>query len=273
MAIPKNLISSSFARKFLGLFRRTRYHENLESVFFYTLHKCASTLFSHYLLEHVEGLRHVDYENEYFSGLRTVKAEFSDKGYIYGPIRVSVRAMEPTFSLFTKPVSSPDFVEGKKAIFMARDPRDMLVSSYYSYAYSHPSSPLEEIRDEQERIRKRILSKTVDEFVLGMAPHVHRDYQLLITLTQVCKRRVVLQYEDMVENFNDFVRDLTRYLTLRDDVIQELYSQSRPREKEDITAHRRSGRVGGFRDKLSSETIQSLNETFRDVMNEFGYAP
>jgi hypothetical protein len=34
---------------------------NRESIYFLTLHKCASTLFSDFILKNIIGLRHIDY--------------------------------------------------------------------------------------------------------------------------------------------------------------------------------------------------------------------
>ncbi len=39
-----------------------------ESVYFYTFHKCASSLFSNYVLRNIKGLVHVDYAVQISSG-------------------------------------------------------------------------------------------------------------------------------------------------------------------------------------------------------------
>src|SRR3954467_281701 len=40
-----------------------------ESVYFYTLHKCASGLFSDYVLKNARGLRLIDYADQFYNGV------------------------------------------------------------------------------------------------------------------------------------------------------------------------------------------------------------
>ena len=90
-------------------------------------------------------------------------------------------------------------------------------------------------------------------------------------LSQACDRRVVLTYEDMIENWSLFARNLTRYIDLDANVRNQIYERSRPREKEDRTSHRRDGRPGGFRGQLQEETIEELNNIFKPVIERYQY--
>src|SRR5438132_10534005 len=115
-----------------------------ESVYFYTLHKCASGLFSDYVLKNVRRLRLIDYEDRFYKG-EPVCVTFKEKGFIYGPIRVSNGPQSTIYSKLVEPASRTDFVRDKIAIFLIRDPRDILVSSYYSFGYTHEFSTVKEI--------------------------------------------------------------------------------------------------------------------------------
>jgi len=61
-----------------------------KSIYFYTLHKCASTLFSDFVLKNVNKLIHVDYASQIFTGKIQIgkQLSFKEKGFIYGPLRI-----------------------------------------------------------------------------------------------------------------------------------------------------------------------------------------
>jgi len=119
---------------------RTRFFvpQPLESIYFFTLHKCASTLFSSFVLKNLEGLTHVDYAKDLTSGRRSPRKAlpFHDYGIIYGPIRLSNDPENLISRHLIKPIYSPDFLTDKRAVFFVRDPRDILVSAYYSFGYT-----------------------------------------------------------------------------------------------------------------------------------------
>jgi len=96
-------------------------------------------------------------------------------------------------------------------------------------------------------------------------------FDLLQRLHRACERSVVLKYEDMINDFDSFAEGLTRFIPLRQHMLDELFRQSRPREKEDISSRRRSGKVRGFEDKLKPETIESLNESLAMVPRDFKF--
>lgn len=241
-----------------------------ESVYFYTLHKCASTLFSGYLLQHVEGLRLLDYAASIYHG-EDVNVVFEDKGYIIGPIRISANPFSEVYKRLVEPASSPEFIHDKTAIFLIRDPRDVLVSSYYSFGYSHGFSPVNQIREAQEALRAQIQQMTMDEYILSFADQTLRHFETIRCLDNVCGRSVVLKYEDMIDDFEYFSVQLTKYLNIKQPILQRLFEDSRPKQRENIFSHRRSGKAGGFRNRLMQPAIDILNAKFGDVLEYFQY--
>lgn len=244
-----------------------------ESVYFYTFHKCASTLFSGYVLKNIDGLHNIDYASQIFSGKRNAqkKLTFKKRGFIYGPIRISADETGPVGRMLVKPTINHSFIRDKIAIFLVRDPRDILVSSYYSFGFTHALSMVDEIRDMQEAKRRMIREQTIDEYVLQEVENQIKFFNILYNLSIACDRSVILRYEDMIDSFNSFAEQLLRYVSLRYDVIQSIYKKSRPQKTEDITSHRRSGQVQGFRHKLEEHTIEALNEKLADTLTLFGY--
>lgn len=244
-----------------------------ETVYFYTLHKCASTLFSSYILKNIEGLQHVDYAGQIHNGsiATNEKLIFRKRGYVYGPIRLSTDRIDPDYEMLIIPTSEHKFILDKIAIFFVRDPRDILVSAYYSLAYSHIFSPVKEIRERQEVTRNTIQTISIDEYVLECAQGQAKNFAALNQLADACERSIILKYEDMVNNFEYFIDQLSKSIVMDKDVVQEIYRRSRPKQKEEISSHRRSGRVGDFRNKLNEKTIESLNTTLEETLAKFKY--
>ena len=246
---------------------KTRY----ESCFFYTFHKCASTLFSSFLLKNIVGLRHVDYAKQIYLGENLGDIQFDRTGFVYGPIRISTGPKAPVFKLLVEPTCDPGFIRDKIALFLVRDPRDILVSAYYSFGFTHGLSKSDEIRELQLQDRKRIQARTIDEYALETACNILQHFETVDRLTKVCNRSIVLKYEDIIYNWDLFVKDLTKYITIKEPILAQLFEASRPREKENILHHRRSGRPFGFRSKFKDETLISLNEIFKGILSDFQY--
>jgi len=250
------------------------------SVCFYTFHRCASTLFADYLLRNIDGMTPIDYLSQIYHGHEPASLTFERRGHVYGPLRLTAGwapALEPSRGLVASVerlralVSTEEFVKDKTAMFLVRDPRDMLVSMYYSFGFSHGFSPVPEIRECQEQDRREIQGLTIDEFALTRVAHILAKFDEVERLSGACRRGVVLRYEDMIDKWDHFVDGLTRLLEIQPRVLKELYQRSRPREVEDVAAHRRSGRPGGFRAKLKPETIASLNVLLSRVLGRFRY--
>ena len=244
-----------------------------ESVYFYTFHKCASSLFSSYVLKNINGLYHIDYSAQVFSGYRKANREpsYKKRGFIYGPIRVSSDLTAPVGKRVVKPTIQPEFIRDKIALFLVRDPRDILVSSYYSFGFTHSLSNVEEVREHQLDVRKRVQEKTLDEYVLDEAETQVRYFKRMHKLCEICERSTLLRYEDMIQNFDAFAEKMCQFVSIEDTVLEGMYQRSRPKDSEDKSSHRRSGQVGGFRDKLQEATIQAANKKMAGILTLFGY--
>lgn len=246
-------------------------NEAEKSIFFITLHKAASSFFSSYVLKEVEGFKHVDYETELFLGKKDVDIIFEKKGCVYGAIRLLANPNAESFKIIEK-ITEKGFINNKKCIFMTRDPRDIMVSSFYSFGYSHILSPDKKIREKQLKNREKIQKKGIDRFVLGVAPSVDKRFEMMFELMKRCKNYIYLKYEDMLENYDIFYDKLTGFLPLKEEVKEKLYTLTRPQEEEDITKHKRSGKIGGYKEKLKPETIREINNQLKDVLLRFDYA-
>ena len=257
--------------KFQSFSKSIRLTAPPESVYFYTLHKCASSLFGDYVLKHVRGLRLMDYADRFYNGDPDECVTFEDKGFIYGPIRLSTGPTFPIYNRLIEPASRPDFIRDKIAIFLIRDPRDIVVSSYYSFGYTHEFSSVREIEQQQRELRENIRRTTIDAYAVDCARFFVRPFQTIDILAQACTRGIILKYEDMIYDWEKFSAGLTKYLDISRKVLRQIYQRSRPRQNEEQASHRRCGKPGGYVDKLPRSTIEVLNITFAPILTRFDY--
>jgi len=213
----------------------------------------------------------MDFAAQIYMGKNRKKIIFDHYGHIYGPIRISAERESPEFKKFVEPICKTDFIKDKIAIFMIRDPRDILVSSYYSFGFSHGFSSVQKIKDIQKERRRIIQSKTIDEYALENSDRILTNFNTLNKLIKDCNQSVLLKYEDLIENWEIFVKDLTKHIDIKESVLSNIYAKSRPRERNDLNSHRRSGAIEGFRKELNNETIGFLNEILKPIINQFGY--
>lgn len=245
-----------------------------KSVYFFTFHKCASTLFSFVVLKRAIGLRNVNYAQQLYSGRSFPRKPFTfqENGFIYGPIRVTpVFENNPVEDHLLGPVIQPDFLKSKRAVFLVRDPRAILTSEYFSYGFSHHLSNNKEVRQKQEVTRQEIQKATVDSYVLNNVQKMIGSFERLDFAQSQCQEKIVLRYEDLVEDFDNFIEQLCSFIPLRQSTIDLIYRESRPKQVEEISSHKRSGLPSGFRRKLLPETIDSLNKQLEPILKRFAY--
>lgn len=242
-----------------------------ESVYFLTFHKCASSLFSGYVLKNIEDLRSVDYSAMIYRNKAVKRLVFRKKGCVYGPIRLSADRRNEVYRRLVEPLMQTQYLHDKKSILLVRDPRDILVSAYYSFGFTHPLSKNKEIRESQLSDREVIQKLSLDEDVLRNAPILRDQFEAAYRLHQSCPQNRLLRYEDLIHNFSHFAEAFTEFCPVRSDVLEKIYRETRPQQKEEADSHRRSGLVGGYKEKLHADTTEQLNLILNDVLVKFSY--
>ncbi len=188
---------------------------------------------------------------------------FKPQGYLY--------------SVFGGMVEGIEDLEKFKIILMVRDPRDILVSSYFSTAFSHPLPGLQsDKRTAFELKRTWAKSVTIDEYVLAEAPrllnNLQRYHQLLLLRYP---HTLLLRYEDMIADFEGWLESIQHYTgcvishRLKSRLVENHQRQKPLAENRD--RHLRKGMAGDFRDKLTPETIGQLNLMYSGLLSLFGY--
>jgi len=240
------------------------------SVVFVTLHRCASTLFSGYVLKNSRDLRHIDYLGYMYANENKPMPVIRESGYVYGSIRLQDRG-HPR-EAFVEAIINSDGFRKARQLYWVRDPRDILVSMYYSFGGSHGISRVADFRNYQLRERERIGRLSLDEYVLAEAPNVNRKLVLMKSLLDGANEAICLRYEDMVRNFEEWFDDISRFLPVDREIRATLLQKTRPRNAEQLDKHRRSGKISGYREKLSGDTIAGLNRILGTALHDFGYS-
>ena len=153
-----------------------------------------------------------------------------------------------------------------------RDPRDVLVSLFYSVAYSHLLKS-KTGRGPTDKRRKDTLEKGINRFVIDNSAELKKRYEIYIT-ELLPKKVILLKYEDMVTNFKEWIIPIAQEFNLtieeKNKIIDQYTDEFIPK-KEDKYAHKRKMIPGDYKDKLKPETIEELNTTFKDVLQKLNY--
>lgn len=184
-------------------------------------------------------------------------------------------------------------IEDYWVILHLRDPRDVLVSMFYSYCYIHPGE-----MQPNTGYRREVAEAGIDAFVLGKAspkssgyrgdygtgghvedlignlPRRYSDYlERLVGQPNV----TLLKYEEMVGDYPSWLQKFLLPFPIDDKqrIIQQLVAQRQtlsPKRELDVMNHVRHVTPGDHKAKLHGSTIGRLNEIFAGTLAKLGYS-
>lgn len=247
----------------------------LDSVIFFTTHKCASN-FTNEILKKVEensdftlydygaligslsdrlkiSLDFENYLNNNYDHL------FYPYGEIYGPQR--------------KPLNFVG-VENYKKIFFFRDPRDILVSAYHSFGFTHPIPNSKILSEEFIRNRNKIQQQSIDDYVIEQAfkwiVPMFENYKKIYDETQ---NKIYLKYDYYTSDTKSFLKEIFNYFDIIDEnCINQLHKISNPiQETTNENSHKRSGKSGQWKVSLSKETQIKLNKILLPILRDWDF--
>jgi hypothetical protein len=203
------------------------------------------------------------------TAIEDVSNILTQPGYVFGVFR-----WLPEADLFDlNAMLRADSPRAARCLLLLRDPRDALVSLYFSDAASHPipkSGPLKEV---YEDARARLVNVPIDDYVLELAPiflrHYYRTMQLL-----ALPELTLLRYEDIVYDKLRLVRATADVMEAHADeatLVQIAEKYARIPSNETPAAHLRQAHPGDYTRKLAPATIEKLNGMFAPVLTTFGY--
>lgn len=165
-------------------------------------------------------------------------------------------------------------IRDRKFVLLVRDPRDALVSQYFSFGGRHVSHVLPEHRKERvlSELRKTAHLE-IDDYALHAARPLHAklvEYRDALDFS----RGLLLHYEDVYFDKLGALRRICDYFGLDAEpgVLEEVARANDVRPvREDVTRHIRKGAPGDHAEKLKPETIRELNSLFAEVAAAYGY--
>lgn len=262
------LRAARYPRESLFVNGYTRFAKTEPSVLFFTVHKCASMLMARMLAtvnRQTLGLTHLNLAGYFWDGSATggepvfthlnrhAQRYFLDQGILYAPLRHYVDIAH---------------LERARAFVMLRDPRDVLVSGYFSARYSHrpPANP--QRRQAFLDHRAKLETTSLDDYAMAFAPGVLERYEIY---RRHFPRDVLLTYEHMWHDFSSFIDRLAVILgiELDDNLRRELTAMAGVGDdrQDNMLAHRRKGTPGDFREKLRRPTVDRLSDMFSDILD------
>ncbi|MFQ5527968.1 MAG: sulfotransferase domain-containing protein [Thermoanaerobaculia bacterium] len=168
-----------------------------------------------------------------------------------------------------------DFSQSR-AVYLVRDPRDMMVSLFFSFAQSHVVPAKGQARDHMLAARKATQSAEPAEWAQrkrSYAPYLKQigEYRHKLVLS----RTRIYRYEDVIFRKREWLEDMAGFLEL-DLPTEELAliadrHDIRP-DREDPTAHVRQVKPGNHRRHLTREAIEHLNREFGEILEFYGYS-
>lgn len=166
-------------------------------------------------------------------------------------------------------------IAGKRFTLLVRDPRDALVSQYFSFGKKTGSHVAP--KNNQDAFKAKMAANDddteIDDYVLRAAPNLLEklsDYRAALNFDL----GLVARYEDVFFDKQTYLAAVFAHfgLEVAPQIIAAVAEANDVRpEKEDETQHIRKGTPGDHAEKLRPETIAALNDIFRDVGAFYGY--
>lgn len=184
---------------------------------------------------------------------------FAQSGYCFLGFRFLPRYLEK-FNL----------TESKK-IILIRDPRDILVSHYFSMKKSH-TIPEGKIGEKMLKQREKLQNMTVDDYVIDKANIFIDRFNKLALIQDDCFK--LFRYEDVVFNKVNWIKDILHFLEMEldsDQIETIAKKQDVFPSQENESSHIRKVTPGDYQEKLKPETITKLNEIFAQILSKYNY--
>ena len=181
------------------------------------------------------------------------------------------------YSVFGGMVEGIPELEKYRVILMIRDPRDVLVSEYYSYAFSHSEpSRLGDKYADFMRMRQKARTITIDEYVVSECDRVCVNYERYVSLLLDRYAHVlVTKYEEMTSDFEAWLKKILEHCEFKisDRLLESILNEAghlKPKQ-EDIHQHIRKGMPGDYKEKLDRKTIDCIDAKFSSMLERFDY--
>ncbi len=254
-------------------------HSRLVNIYHCTVHKAGSQwirkiLSDERILRH-SGLHIHHYQSHMPEGFdtRKVNERKFEKAFPEGTIVTPLYIDYENYKNFPKP-------KNYRTIFIMRDPRDLVISHYFSKKYSHELNPL------IKKIRERLISCPLQEGIIFIIDYLKEDgsFDALKSWTLVPKadkNTLVLRYESLIENKTDLFQKVFSHLNINmsdriltillEDYNFERLSKGRKPGLENKFSHYRKGIHGDWKNYFNLEIKNYFLAVTNNLLEVLGY--
>ena len=204
------------------------------------------------------------------NAIEDVGGALRKNGYIYGVFRW----LPENDLLRLSMLEAGSSARKAKVLTLIRDPRDVMVSLYYSDAKSHAGRKHVEANKKLNERKEQIAQMDLNDYVRLKTSSIFRHY-LRTTQVLALENVTLLRYEDIIYDKPKLVRAVSEAMYCDvDDATIEAIAQKNDKmpDSEREAAHVRQVHPGNYLKKLRPETIDLLNNKFKVIINSFGYA-
>lgn len=158
-----------------------------------------------------------------------------------------------------------------RRIAQVRDPRDMLVSHFYSLAYTHPLPDEPERRRDYLNMRAQLQETGIDRFALEHADYVASEFRHLRELQRGGAK--LLRYSEMVTDFPAWAAKAVAPLGAQSAHVAALVERFGHEfsPKKETLEHKRVMIPGDHEVKLARETVARLDEIFEKPLDTYEF--
>lgn len=163
-----------------------------------------------------------------------------------------------------------------KICLLVRDPRDCLVSQYFSMgrqqASSHaipkmnPESFLESLKSQG--------NQSIDDYVLTHSHVLFNKLKAYLSILEGNPNIKVFRYEDIYFDKHQFLINMLEWFSIPIDKSVALKMADKHDIRpaiEDVSSHIRKGEPGDHKNKLLPVTVAKISDQFRDLMKHYRY--
>ena len=165
-----------------------------------------------------------------------------------------------------------DFKQTKN-VLLIRDPRDMLVSLYFSLKFSHVEPDKADKKNPVSISRANLASIDIDKAVLNMAHSYKKMFHDYITSLPADTTRIY-RYEDVIFKKREWLEDILTFLEIHlppADMARIVARYDIMPDEEDPHKHIRQVTPGNYKKHLQPSTIEKLDIFFAPIRKIFCY--
>lgn len=177
-------------------------------------------------------------------------------------------------------------LENVPAFHVIRDPRDIVVSAYFSHRYSHSTKKWDKLIGHREQLKQA----TLEEGLMLELEFSRQNLQAIGRWDYSLPNVLEIKMEDLTRDPERYFFEIFKHLDLLSEskkqdgkvtgkqlskIIQknrfEKKSRGRLPGEEDVTSHYRKGISGDWKNYFSREHIRFFKENYNDVLLKLGY--